>query len=94
MTSPPLELRTLSPGGQTALEVASQLVEYLGAARRSLEIALYDVRLPGEPGDLVANALRQAHALEHPAHALAVRVAAELHDLRAGQLGRTRAVSH
>ncbi len=61
MTTPPLELRTLSPGGQTALEVARQLVEYLAAARRSLEIALYDVRLPGEPGDLVANALREAH---------------------------------
>jgi len=61
LTRPPLELRTLSPGGQTALEVARQLVEYLNAARRSLEIALYDVRLPGEPGDLVADSLRQAH---------------------------------
>src|SRR5215211_6895732 len=56
-----LELRTLSPGGQTALELARQVGEFLRAARETLDLALYDVRLPGEPGDLVATALREAH---------------------------------
>jgi len=56
-----LELRTLSPGGQTALELARQVAEFLRAARETLDLALYDVRLPGEPGDLVATALREAH---------------------------------
>jgi phosphatidylserine/phosphatidylglycerophosphate/cardiolipin synthase-like enzyme len=35
-------------------------VEFLGGARRSLELALYDIRLPGPTGDLVADALRDA----------------------------------
>ena len=41
-------------------------------ARRSatLDLALYDVRLPGEPGDLVAGALRDAAA-----RGVAVRIA-------------------
>jgi phosphatidylserine/phosphatidylglycerophosphate/cardiolipin synthase-like enzyme len=56
-----LELRPLSPGAQTALDVARQVVDFLGTARKTLDLALYDVRLPGEPGDLVANALRDAH---------------------------------
>ena len=33
---------------------------FLDEARDSLDLALYDVRLPGEPGDLVAAALRTA----------------------------------
>ena len=56
-----LELRTLSPGEQSAVDVARQVAEFLGEAQRSLDLALYDVRLPGEPGDLVAGALREAH---------------------------------
>jgi phosphatidylserine/phosphatidylglycerophosphate/cardiolipin synthase-like enzyme len=52
----------LHPGEQTALEVAERAAEFIGGARRSLDLALYDVRLPGEPGDLVAGALCDASA--------------------------------
>jgi phosphatidylserine/phosphatidylglycerophosphate/cardiolipin synthase-like enzyme len=55
-----IDLRTLEPGAQTALEIAREAAGFLGAARRKLDLALYDVRLPGEPGDLVADALRDA----------------------------------
>jgi phosphatidylserine/phosphatidylglycerophosphate/cardiolipin synthase-like enzyme len=57
-----LELRTLTDGGQPAEEVAGWLVDFIGGARETLEIALYDVRLPGEVGDSVAGALKEAAA--------------------------------
>ena len=40
--------------------MAQRASAFIGAAQRSLDLALYDVRLPGEPGDLVAAALREA----------------------------------
>jgi phosphatidylserine/phosphatidylglycerophosphate/cardiolipin synthase-like enzyme len=55
-----IELLPLHPGRQTALEMARRAVDFIGEARHSLELALYDVRLPGEPGDLVAGALCDA----------------------------------
>jgi phosphatidylserine/phosphatidylglycerophosphate/cardiolipin synthase-like enzyme len=55
-----IDLHTLEPGRQTALEVAERAAAFLGGARRSLDLALYDVRLPGEAGDIVADALRDA----------------------------------
>jgi len=47
------------PGGDP-LEMARRISSFLGEATRSLDLALYDVRLPGEPGDIVAAALREA----------------------------------
>jgi phosphatidylserine/phosphatidylglycerophosphate/cardiolipin synthase-like enzyme len=58
----PVEAHPLHPGGQSALEVAERAAAFLGAARSSLDLALYDIRLPGEPGDLVAAALCDAAA--------------------------------
>jgi hypothetical protein len=55
-----IEERTLVDGGQTAEAIAARLLDWLGAARRSLHIALYDVRLPGPIGDAVAGAIRAA----------------------------------
>jgi phosphatidylserine/phosphatidylglycerophosphate/cardiolipin synthase-like enzyme len=55
-----IEVHTLEPGGQTALEMARRVAAFLDEARHSLEMALYDVRLPDEPGDVVAEALRAA----------------------------------
>jgi phosphatidylserine/phosphatidylglycerophosphate/cardiolipin synthase-like enzyme len=55
-----LELHTLDPGGQTVAEMAERVVDFLSEARRSLDLALYDVRLPGSEGDAVAGALRAA----------------------------------
>jgi phosphatidylserine/phosphatidylglycerophosphate/cardiolipin synthase-like enzyme len=58
----PLELHTLTDGGQRAEQVAGWLIEYVNGARATLELALYDVRLPGEVGDAVAGALKEAAA--------------------------------
>ena len=55
-----LQTFTLTEGGQDELEVAKRAAEFLAGARETLELALYDVRLPGEPGDIVAGALREA----------------------------------
>jgi phospholipase D-like protein len=51
-----IEERTLVDGGQTAEAIADRLVGWLADAQRSLDIALYDVRLPGPIGDAVAGA--------------------------------------
>jgi phosphatidylserine/phosphatidylglycerophosphate/cardiolipin synthase-like enzyme len=51
---------TLRDGGQTAEQIAERLVAWLGEARTSLDIALYDVRLPGAVGDAVADTIRAA----------------------------------
>ena len=55
-----IEIDTLHPERQTAVEMARRVAGFLGEARRSLDLALYDVRLPGEPGEIVAAALRDA----------------------------------
>jgi phosphatidylserine/phosphatidylglycerophosphate/cardiolipin synthase-like enzyme len=55
-----LDVRTLQDGAQSAESVAEALVAWLGAARETLDLALYDVRLPGAVGDAVADALRSA----------------------------------
>jgi phosphatidylserine/phosphatidylglycerophosphate/cardiolipin synthase-like enzyme len=55
-----IEVHTLHPEQQTAVEMAGRVAGFLGAARESLDLALYDVRLPGEPGEIVAGALREA----------------------------------
>jgi phosphatidylserine/phosphatidylglycerophosphate/cardiolipin synthase-like enzyme len=57
-----IEAHPLQPGGQTAEEVARRVVAFLAEARSTLDLALYDIRLPGEPGDLVAGVLRDAAA--------------------------------
>jgi phosphatidylserine/phosphatidylglycerophosphate/cardiolipin synthase-like enzyme len=55
-----IEVHPLDPGAQTAREVAERAAAFLGEAEASLDLALYDVRLPSEPGDIVAAALRGA----------------------------------
>jgi phosphatidylserine/phosphatidylglycerophosphate/cardiolipin synthase-like enzyme len=55
-----LDVHTLEDGAQSAEAIGERLVAWLGAARRSLDLALYDVRLPGPVGDAVADALRGA----------------------------------
>jgi phosphatidylserine/phosphatidylglycerophosphate/cardiolipin synthase-like enzyme len=55
-----IELTPLHPGGDP-LDMARRIAAFVGEAKRSLDLALYDVRLPGEPGDLVAGALTAAH---------------------------------
>jgi phosphatidylserine/phosphatidylglycerophosphate/cardiolipin synthase-like enzyme len=55
-----IEVHPLHPGAQTADEVAARVATFLDEARESLDLALYDLRLPGEPGDRVAGVLRKA----------------------------------
>jgi phosphatidylserine/phosphatidylglycerophosphate/cardiolipin synthase-like enzyme len=57
----PVELRTLTDGGQAASEVAGEIATFLNAARESLDLALYDVRLESDAGALVLAALLAAH---------------------------------
>lgn len=66
----PITVRTLTQGGQDAEQTAATLIGFLGIAKSTLDIALYDVRLPGTVGDAVADALRAAHA-----RGVAVRIA-------------------
>ena len=65
-----IDIHPLHPGRQTDLEMAQRVAAFLGDAQQSLDLALYDVRLPGEPGDVVADALRDAAA-----RGVAVRIA-------------------
>jgi phosphatidylserine/phosphatidylglycerophosphate/cardiolipin synthase-like enzyme len=55
-----LDAWTLEDGGQAPDTLAERLASWLEHARRSLDLALYDVRLPGPVGDRVAEALRAA----------------------------------
>jgi phosphatidylserine/phosphatidylglycerophosphate/cardiolipin synthase-like enzyme len=55
-----LEIHTLEDGAQTSEAVAERVIAWLGAASRSLDLALYDVRLPGPVGDAVADGMRAA----------------------------------
>ena len=52
-----IELRLYRDGGQTAVEVAREVAEFLGAARTSLELALYDIRLHDDAAEIVKGAL-------------------------------------
>ena len=56
----PIELRTLTDGGQTPTEIARELATFLGAAHTSLDIAVYDVRFETDAGALVLATLLAA----------------------------------
>jgi phosphatidylserine/phosphatidylglycerophosphate/cardiolipin synthase-like enzyme len=57
-----LDLHELADGGQPAEDIAQRIVGFIQPAKRTLELALYDVRLPGPIGDQVGDAIRAAHA--------------------------------
>ena len=57
---PGLDVLTLRDGGQEAEEIARRVADFIRPARRSLELALYDVRLPDPVGAIVADELRGA----------------------------------
>lgn len=50
----------LTDGGQSTVAVARLLAEHLGTATASLDIAIYDLKLDGEPGELVRRAVHGA----------------------------------
>ena len=55
-----IELRTYRDGGQSAVDVAREVAEFLRAAEHTLELALYDIRLHDEAAELVTKALVEA----------------------------------
>jgi phosphatidylserine/phosphatidylglycerophosphate/cardiolipin synthase-like enzyme len=57
-----VEVRTLTDGGQPAVDTANALADFIGAAQRSLDIAVYDLMLPDELVTIVGGALRAANA--------------------------------
>jgi len=52
-----VEVRTLTDGGQPAEQTAHALADFCAAAKQTLEIAVYDFRLPPELNDIVCGAL-------------------------------------
>ena len=57
-----IELRTLVDGGQTAEEIAHALAGWISQAQHSLEIAIYDIRLPDPVGTILRDAMTGAAA--------------------------------
>ena len=55
-----VELTFLQDGAQPAEAVAGQLAEFIGAAQRSLDIAIYDLNLTDGPAEQVRAAVRAA----------------------------------
>jgi phosphatidylserine/phosphatidylglycerophosphate/cardiolipin synthase-like enzyme len=56
-----IDVRTYRDGGQSAEEVAREAAAFIDAAERTLELALYDIRLVGEAAAIVKGALVGAH---------------------------------
>jgi phosphatidylserine/phosphatidylglycerophosphate/cardiolipin synthase-like enzyme len=56
----PIDVFTLTDGGQSADDVARRVAAFLRPAHSTLELALYDVRLPDPTGSIVADELRAA----------------------------------
>src|SRR5438067_8593255 len=59
--NPPVTIRTLTDGGQTAVDVATQIAAFLDGAKRNLELAQYDFELGAETAAIVGDAIRRAH---------------------------------
>jgi phosphatidylserine/phosphatidylglycerophosphate/cardiolipin synthase-like enzyme len=57
-----IEVITLTDGGQSADDIAHRLADFLRPAKSTLELALYDVRLPDPTGSIVAGELAAAEA--------------------------------
>jgi phosphatidylserine/phosphatidylglycerophosphate/cardiolipin synthase-like enzyme len=56
----PVEVSFLEDGEQTAASVAGRLVEFIGEARRSVDVAIYDFHAREGAGAVIADALASA----------------------------------
>lgn len=63
--------------------MAGWIADFIAPARETLDLALYDVRVPGPPGDLIAAALRTARD-----RGVAIRFAFNLDDTEWSRRGR------
>src|SRR5919202_3921429 len=68
-----ITLRTLTDGGQQPLEIAHAIADFLGGARRSLDLAQYDFNLLPETAAVVGGAIKDAAG-----RGVAVRIAYNL----------------
>lgn len=57
-----LEVRTLTDGGQTAVDVANEAAAFVSAATETLDLAFYDLRLDSDAERIVRGALTDAAA--------------------------------
>ena len=55
-----ISTRTLTDGGQQPVDIARLVADFLGQARHSLDIALYDLNLEGETEQIVTGAIEGA----------------------------------
>jgi phosphatidylserine/phosphatidylglycerophosphate/cardiolipin synthase-like enzyme len=55
-----VEVRTLTDGGQPAEDTANALASFIGAAEKTVEVAIYDLNLPPDLHGLVCGALTAA----------------------------------
>jgi phosphatidylserine/phosphatidylglycerophosphate/cardiolipin synthase-like enzyme len=62
MAKPEISVRTLTDGGQTPEAIARELARFISEAGKSLEIAIYDLKLGREPAAIVSDAVRSATA--------------------------------
>ena len=60
--APPIEFAFLEDGAQSADGTAALLAGFIGEARSTLEIAIYDLRLAGPPAELLLAAVKAAAA--------------------------------
>jgi phosphatidylserine/phosphatidylglycerophosphate/cardiolipin synthase-like enzyme len=56
-----IQVRTLTDGGQSSLEIARLIAAFVEPAEETLELALYDIRLHDDTADVVRDALVGAH---------------------------------
>ncbi len=62
MSDPSLDVSFLEDGAQPADRTAAELATFLNGAQRTLEIAIYDLNLHGEPAAALQQAIRGAAA--------------------------------
>ena len=56
-----ITVHTLTDGGQTSLDIAHKIADFIAPAKETLELALYDIRLHAATADVVRDALVGAH---------------------------------
>jgi phosphatidylserine/phosphatidylglycerophosphate/cardiolipin synthase-like enzyme len=57
---PPIEIETLTDGGQRPADIARRIADFLTEARTTLDLALYDIRVETDAGALVLASLLAA----------------------------------
>ena len=55
-----IAIRTLTDGGQQPIDIAHVLADFLGQAKQSLDIAIYDLKLEGDTETIVTGAIESA----------------------------------